>query len=72
MNLCSLRNSASAILVAGLVLGTPIRAHAADSELLDILLENGVITEEQHALLMEKEALTSDDILPMEQGNGTS
>ncbi|MDH3988010.1 MAG: OprO/OprP family phosphate-selective porin [Gammaproteobacteria bacterium] len=72
MNLCSLRNSASAIVVAGLVLGAPIRAHAADSELLDILLENGVITEEQHALLMEKEALTSDDILPMEQGNGTA
>jgi hypothetical protein len=54
MKLTSWRNSASAIVVAGLVLGTPISAHAADSELLDILLENGVITAEQHARLMEK------------------
>ena len=72
MKLTSLRNSASAIVVAGLVLVTPISAHAADAELLDILLENGVITAEQHARLMEKEALTSDDIVLAEPVNGTS
>jgi phosphate-selective porin OprO/OprP len=72
MNPSSLRNSASAIVVAGLVLGTPISAHAADAALLDVLLENGVITADQHALLMEKEALTSDDILLAEPANGTT
>ena len=72
MKLTSLRNSASAIVVAGLVLGTAISAHAADAELLDILLENGVITAEQHARLMEKEALTSEDIVLAEPVNGTS
>ncbi len=71
MRLTGLRNSASAIVVAGLVLGTPISAHAADAELLDILLENGAITAEQHAQLMEKEALASDDFVLAEPVNGT-
>ncbi|EED36298.1 phosphate-selective porin O and P [Luminiphilus syltensis NOR5-1B] len=38
-------------------------AFAADKELLDILLGNGVITEEQHARLLGKASLSSDDIL---------
>ena len=66
MNLCGLRNTVSAILLVGLIFGTPTSAHAADAALLDVLLENGVITSEQHALLMEKEALTSGDILVTE------
>ena len=40
MNLCGLRNSASAILFAGLVFSAPTSAYAADAALLDILLEN--------------------------------
>ncbi|MEM7540968.1 MAG: porin [Pseudomonadota bacterium] len=36
---------------------------AADKALLDILLGNGVITEEQYKGLMQKESLTSKDIL---------
>ncbi len=70
MTLLTLRNSASAILLAGLIFGTPISAHAADAALLDILLENGVITTEQHALLMEKETLSSDNILIAEPADG--
>ena len=38
-------------------------AYAADKELLDILLENGAITQEQYDGLMERETLASDDIL---------
>ena len=72
MTLLTLRNSASAILLAGLIVGTPISAHAADAALLDILLENGVITSEQHAVLMEKETLSGDDILVAEPADGIS
>ena len=39
-------------------------ASAADKELLDILLENGVITAEQHARLLSKSSISSADILP--------
>jgi hypothetical protein len=38
-------------------------AAAADKALLDILLENGVVTQEQYDELMEQETLTSEDIL---------
>ena len=72
MNLCGLRNTVSAILLVGLIFGTPTSAHAADAALLDVLLENGVITSEQHALLMEKEALTSGDILVTEPVDSTT
>jgi phosphate-selective porin OprO/OprP len=72
MNICCLRNSVRAVLIAGLLLGMPICAQAADAALLDILLENGVITEEQHAALMEKETLTTDDILSTEPTGGTT
>lgn len=42
----------------------PISVQAADEALLDILLENGVITQAQYDDLMQKESLTSEDILP--------
>ena len=38
-------------------------ARAADEALLDVLLKNGVITQEQYDELAAKETLTSDDIL---------
>ncbi len=38
-------------------------AGAADKDLLDILLGNGVITQQQYDKLMQKESLTSKDIL---------
>ncbi len=72
MKLCALKHSAGAILIAGLLLGTPTSALAADAALLDILLENGVITSEQHAVLMEKETLSSDDILAAKPADGIS
>ncbi|WP_407946806.1 porin [Parahaliea maris] len=43
--------------------GTTVPAAAADKALLDILLGNGVITQEQYDSLMQKPALTSEDIL---------
>ena len=46
-------------------------AISADKDLLDILLANGVITPTQHAELMQKESLTSDDIVPRDQRNAT-
>ena len=36
-------------------------AFAADKELLDILLENGAITKEQHGKLMQRPSLSSED-----------
>jgi len=40
-------------------------AHAADQELLDILLQNGAITTEQYDALLEKDSLSSGDVLPV-------
>ena len=44
---------------------------AADKDLLDILLENGVITQAQYDKLMEKQTLTSRDILGGDSGSAT-
>ncbi len=38
-------------------------AHAADKELLDVLLSNGAISQQQYDELLESETLTSQDIL---------
>ena len=51
------------ILLLAAMLDAQTGAHAADQELLDILLENGAITQEQYDALLERETLTSDDIL---------
>ena len=37
--------------------------HAADKELLDILLNNGAITQQQYDTLIEQDTVTSDEIL---------
>ncbi len=42
-------------------------AYAADKELLDILLDNGAITEEQHKELMKRPSLTSQDFKATEE-----
>jgi len=63
MNLSPMRIPATALLVAGLLFAVLPAAEAADKALLDVLLENGVITEQQYAALLEKESLTSEDIL---------
>ena len=42
-------------------------AHAADKALLDILLENGAITEEQHKELMKKPSLSQEDFKATEE-----
>jgi phosphate-selective porin len=55
------RNRHLAIL--GALLSITFTAHAADQELLDVLLENGAITAEQYRDLLETDAVTSADIL---------
>jgi phosphate-selective porin len=63
MALYKLRFTVRSLLVAGLVFGVVTSAHAAEKALLDILLGNGVITPNQYDVLLEKETLTTDDIL---------
>ena len=46
-----------------LMLLAAAQAHAADKELLDILLGNGAITQAQHDLLMQKESLSAADMV---------
>ena len=53
-----------ALLLAAL-LGASTTAYAADQELLDILLQNGAITTEQYDALIEKDSLSSGDVLPV-------
>ena len=52
-----------ALLLAAL-LEASTAAYAADQELLDILLQNGAITTEQYDALLEKDSLSSGDVLP--------
>ncbi len=53
--------SVRTIAVALLIFMT-INVQAAEKELLDILLENSVITQEQYESLVQKESLTSEDL----------
>ena len=69
MDLYELRSGAASLLLGGLLFGVFNDAHAADRALLDVLLENGVITEEQHRVLIENETLTADDILVAEEAS---
>jgi phosphate-selective porin OprO/OprP len=41
--------------------------NAADSELLDILLQNNAITQEQYNILIERDSISSEDILNQSQ-----
>lgn len=49
--------------LVGVMLGMMASAQAAEKELLEVLLQNGVITQEQYDNLITKETLTSSDIL---------
>ncbi|MEM7465517.1 MAG: porin [Pseudomonadota bacterium] len=62
MNCLSFRNLLISA-AATVALIVPLSAIAADQALLDILLGNGVITQAQYDSLMQKESLTSQDIL---------
>ena len=57
----------SATLTVLLIIMAPFSVQAADQALLDVLLENGVITQAQYDELMQKESLTSEDILAPSQ-----
>jgi phosphate-selective porin OprO and OprP len=62
-----------ALVVAVVTLGTALNSNAADTELLDILLQNGAITQQQYDTLSERESINSTDILPAAGNqNGTS
>ncbi len=54
--------SSRAALLGLAALFAAVQAHAADKELLDILLGNGAITRPQYDQLMQKEALTKEDL----------
>ena len=56
------RRLAAAFLGVLLLAGT-VPASAADQELLEILLGNGIITQDQYDRLMEKDRLTAGDLL---------
>lgn len=51
------------IVAVALFVFTASNVSAAEEELLDILLANGVITQEQYDSLVQKESLTSEDLL---------
>ncbi len=51
------------LILAAVLSQSTVGTQAADRELLDILLENGAITQEQHDGLLQRETLTSEDIL---------
>jgi phosphate-selective porin OprO/OprP len=62
MNNYSLMFSFKILLAMGLLFSTLANVYAADKALLDILLENKVITQAQYESLIEKESLTKDDL----------
>jgi len=51
------------LLLAAVLVQTAASVNAADQELLDILLQNGVITQAQYDGLIEQETISSSDIL---------
>lgn len=70
MRRSSVRGTTLALVFAGLSAGLAPVGQAADKELLDILFDNGILTQAQYDRLLKKESLTSKDILaPAEPGN---
>ncbi len=70
MRRSSVRSTTLALVFAGLSAGFAPGGQAADKELLDILFDNGILTQAQYDRLMKKESLTSKDILaPTEPAN---
>ena len=63
MKLFPVFNRLASYSLAAALAGGSAAAMAADQELLDILLGNGVITQAQYDRLMKKDSLTSKDIL---------
>lgn len=57
-----------AVVFIGLSLATPVLA--ADKDLLDVLLENGSITQAQYDKLLEKDALEASDVPEKTPGEG--
>ena len=63
MYLFRLRAKTFALLIGGIIFTILPAVHAADKELLDVLLQNGIITETQYDKLLKKETISSKDIL---------
>jgi phosphate-selective porin OprO and OprP len=67
VNLFKLRFNARTVLATGLMFAAMTSAQASDKALLDILLENGAITQEQYEGLLDQDTLTKNDILAAPQ-----
>ena len=59
-------------LVTAALLSASTAAYAADEELLNILLGNGAITQEQYNALVEKDGITSEDIIAVPRPSGST
>jgi phosphate-selective porin OprO and OprP len=67
MNFCKMQQRVGAMLFAGLLSATLSSVQAADKALLDVLMENGIISQEQYDGLMKKETLAVEDIFSAPQ-----
>lgn len=67
MNFCKTQQRVRTMLFASLLSAMLSSVQAADKALLDVLMENGVITQEQYDGLMKKETLGVEDVFPAPQ-----
>jgi phosphate-selective porin len=70
MAISGVRGGTLALVFAGLSAGFVPGIQAADKELLDILFENGAITQAQYERLMQKDSLTTRDIFAPAEPTG--